>query len=92
MQYYTGNLEPGLDFGRYGVLPREPDTWLDFRIDYKKAFQAYSSLQYGPIDSVYIVYFGLKNELTDESGVFDVDKAERLVRGEDPEIFEEYDG
>ncbi|KAF4631517.1 hypothetical protein G7Y89_g6618 [Cudoniella acicularis] len=77
-----------LEFGRYGVLPREHDTWYDFRIDHKKATEVFISLQEGDQEIVYPVYFGHKEELTDEHGVFDVDKAERFVEGEDPAMFE----
>jgi len=33
-----------------------------------------------------IVYFGFKENLTNEDGVFDVDRAQSLVLGEDPEL------
>jgi hypothetical protein len=87
IQYYARELdpldppEPALEFGEFGVLPR--NTWYDFRIDYKGADWVHIHLMYGPIDSVYPTYFGRKEELTDERGVFNVAKAEHLVRGED---------
>jgi hypothetical protein len=88
MQYYSRELEdlgpnePDLEFGEYGLLPRERSTWYDFRIDYQEAFEVWSSLMFGPPDGVYPVYFGLKEDLTDERGVFNVTEATRLVRGE----------
>jgi hypothetical protein len=36
---------------------------------------------FGPPDGVYPVYFGRKEDLTDERGVFNVTEATRLVRG-----------
>jgi hypothetical protein len=80
IQYYARELDPPEEFG---VLPREHNTWYDFRIDFKGAASVYIHLTNGPIDSVYPTYFGRKEELTDERGVFNVAKAERLVRGED---------
>lgn len=91
IQYYARELpeldpeEDGMPFGELGILPRERNTWHDFRIDYKRAGEVYVSLLYGYPGSVYPVYFGRKEELTDEHGVFDVAKAERLVGGEDPD-------
>ena len=88
IQYYARELdppEPALEFGEFGVLPREHNTWYDFRIDYTGAGEVYVDLTNGPIDSVYPTFFGRKEELTDERGVFNVAKATRLVRGEDPD-------
>jgi hypothetical protein len=84
IQYYA-HPEPALEFGGFGVLPRERNTWYDFRIDYKGAAWVYIDLTNGPIDSVYPAYFGRKEELTDERGVFNAAKAGRLVGGEDPD-------
>jgi hypothetical protein len=88
MQYYARELdspEGPLEFEEFGVLPREHNTWYDFRIDYKGAATVYVDLTHGPIDTVYPTYFGRKEELTDERGAFNVAKARRLVRGEDPD-------
>ena len=63
IQYYARELdhpEPALEFGEFGVLPRERNTWYDFRIDYKGAAWVYIDLINGPIDSVYPAYFGLQ--------------------------------
>ena len=88
IQYYARELdspEGPLEFEEFGVLPREHNTWYDFRIDYKGAAWVYIDLMYGPIDSVYPAYFGRKEELTDERGVFNAAKAGRLAGGEDPD-------
>jgi hypothetical protein len=89
IQSYARELdppEPALEFGEFGVLPREHNTWYDFRIDYKGADWVVIHLtKNGPLDSIYPTYFGRKEELTDERGIFNVAKAKRLVRGEDPD-------
>lgn len=83
---FHSRVEPEpLEFGRYGVLPQEQNTWYNFRVELSKADPVLCSLSEGAFDCVYPVYFGHKEMLTDVHGVFDVDKAERLVRGEDPE-------
>jgi hypothetical protein len=86
IQYYAEELdppEPALEFGEFGALPQEPNTWYDYRIDYKGAALVHIALTYGPFDTAYPTYFGRKEELTDEHGVFNVAMADRLVRGED---------
>ena len=85
MQKYNRG-EPIHEFGRYGILPPEGDTWYDFRIDHKRADEIWSALSHGAFNCVYPVYFGLKEELTDKNGVFDVARAERLTAGEDPGV------
>jgi len=87
IQFYDeelDNSEP-LEFGEFGELPREHNKWYDFRVDYKGASLVTVDLTNGPIDYVYPVYFGRKEELTDKHGVFNVAKADRLVRGQDPD-------
>ena len=75
-----------LEFGRYGYLPPEGDIWYDFRIDFERAIDVETDLKFGSIDTVYPVYFGLKEELTDKHGVFDVVKAGRLIEGSDRSV------
>ncbi|KAF1990256.1 hypothetical protein K402DRAFT_389883 [Aulographum hederae CBS 113979] len=67
----------------FGPLPREEDVWYDFRVDYRDAAEVYVDLGYGPLDTVLPTYFGRKEELTDEKGVFDVKRALRFVKGEE---------
>lgn len=74
--------------GRYGFLPRDADTWYEFRIDHKKASQVLISLSEVDQGLSYPVYYGLKEQLMDERGIFDVDKAEKMLEEHDPEIFE----
>lgn len=88
IKFYARELdspEGPLEFGEFGVLPREHNTWYDFRIDYKGAASVYIDLTNGPRDWDYPTYFGRKEELTDERGVFNVAKVNRLARGEDPD-------
>ncbi|PGH16847.1 hypothetical protein AJ79_01491 [Helicocarpus griseus UAMH5409] len=77
-------VEP-LVFEEWGPLPPQTNTWYDFRIDYQGAALMYIGLVYCPPDSAYPAYFGRREQLTDEHGVFDVVKADRYVSGEDPE-------
>ena len=95
MQWYAAELEPlpedagdpgpAFNFPKFGVLPKESNLWYDFRVDYTESVDVIVCLNYVSPDGVYPVYFGLKEELTDERGVFDVVRARRLVRGEDPD-------
>ena len=88
IQYYAREMdppEPFLEFPEFGILPRENNIWYDFRIDYKGAASVYIDLTMcEPMETIYPTYFGLKEELTDERGVFNVTKARRFVIGEDP--------
>jgi hypothetical protein len=91
MQYYSPEIEPPpledgeFEFGEFGILPRERNMWYDWRVDYKHASAVLADLEYGPIDSVYPTYFGRKEELTDEHGIFNMIKAACYVCGEDPD-------
>ncbi|EEP77045.1 predicted protein [Uncinocarpus reesii 1704] len=85
MCHYNYLRDPGdgLEFGDFGVLPREPNVWYDFRIDYRGAHMVCVALHYVPPDLSYPAYFGCKEKFTDEHGVFDVQKALRY--GLDPD-------
>jgi hypothetical protein len=80
IQFYNDPKGPKLECGDFGILPKEFGVWYEFRIDYKKAFDVIASFEVGDYDKVYSVYFGRKEELTDEHGVFDVAKAEVLMQ------------
>ncbi|KAI4861813.1 hypothetical protein F4820DRAFT_464390 [Hypoxylon rubiginosum] len=70
-----------LEFDGYGQLPAEKKKkkkWYSFRIKYKDSFNVYAALTQGVFDLVYPTYFGRKDELTDNEGIFNVDKAEEL--------------
>jgi hypothetical protein len=82
MHFYSG--EP-LEYEPYGLLPRSSNTWYEFRIDHKGADKLYTSLNFGMFEFVFPVYFGRKEELTDENGIFDVERAERICATGDPE-------
>ncbi|ETS86902.1 hypothetical protein PFICI_00730 [Pestalotiopsis fici W106-1] len=80
----SGDLTPegegdyGLEFEGYGKLPAKENTWYSFRIRYQDSFNIYAALSYGAIDVVYPVYFGRTDELVDDNGVFNVERAEAL--------------
>ncbi|KAI0183360.1 hypothetical protein EV127DRAFT_447384 [Xylaria flabelliformis] len=81
IQFYS--RAPGVEIADEGVFPKETDKWHDFRIDYRDAEALTSSLQFGASDVVYPVYFGRKEELTNERGIFDVSRAEKICIGEE---------
>lgn len=83
MSHFYPKMDPPLEFGRYGELPKEGDTWYDYRIEYERAADLDAALTTTAPDCTYPVYFGLKEELTDEHGVFDVARATRLSSGEE---------
>lgn len=69
----------GDDFGPpYGVLPPKSETWYDFRVHPEDATKVVACLGYAP-DLSYPYYYARKEEFTDENGVFDVDKADRVM-------------
>ncbi|KAF2228990.1 hypothetical protein EV356DRAFT_571457 [Viridothelium virens] len=70
----------------YGALPRDRNAWYSFRIDHSKADLVAASLTETEEEITFPVYFERKEELTDENGVFNVDKAELLVAGKDPDL------
>ncbi|KAI2623908.1 hypothetical protein GGS26DRAFT_213869 [Hypomontagnella submonticulosa] len=76
MQYY--NEGPELEFPPYGTLPPENNKWYSFRIKYKDAFAFDAALSFGAFDVVFPTYFGRKDVLTDEQGIFDVQRAEKM--------------
>lgn len=77
------NEKPGLDFPPYGTLPPEENAWYSFRIRYNDAFTLVAALTETAFDVSYPVYFGRKDEFTNEEGVFEVQKAEKAAAGED---------
>ncbi|KAF2149145.1 hypothetical protein K461DRAFT_324551 [Myriangium duriaei CBS 260.36] len=60
-----------------------PDIWYGFRVDYKQIKTLFAHLEFYPPEMVDPVYFNNHDELTDENGIFDMDKADRLVSGEE---------
>jgi hypothetical protein len=83
MIFINGVADP-LTFPGWGVLPKEHDVWYDFRIDYKCVGSALFQLDgYGPLETIYPTWFGRKEELTNELGVFADARADSLVKGED---------
>lgn len=72
------NEGEGLDMADFGPLPREANTWYCFRVSYKEVETVHSVLYYGPTEA-WPVYYGCKDELTDEQGIFQVAKAQKLL-------------
>ncbi|KAF1936513.1 hypothetical protein EJ02DRAFT_470390 [Clathrospora elynae] len=66
----------------YGVLPPKPNTWWDFRIHPEQADRVIAGLHFVESDVSCPRYFGRKEELTDENGVLDAAKADRMVNGD----------
>ncbi|KAJ5195303.1 uncharacterized protein N7498_008741 [Penicillium cinerascens] len=80
---------PSEDFPEWGgPLPPQINTWYNWRIKPDGAPEVYISLVYGPPESVLPTYFARKEELTNEKGVFDTDKAGSYVMGKYPETGE----
>ena len=75
-------MHHNFDFDDFGLLPPTANTWNDFRVHYSGAVEVVVCLGYVSPDCVYPVYFGRKEELTDENGVFDVARSKRIIRGE----------
>ncbi|KAI1772035.1 hypothetical protein F4818DRAFT_185775 [Hypoxylon cercidicola] len=78
--YYNDNSDD-MEFEEFegGKLPAKNDTWYEFRIKYKDSFPIFAALSETEPDVVYPTYFGRKDECTDKDGIFDVEKAERLL-------------
>lgn len=85
VSYFESDPHPEdpIEYEGFGRLPREPNAWVDFRVPYQAVYTIQASLMHGAPQFVYPVYFGCAQELTDENGVFDVQRAERMVRGEE---------
>jgi hypothetical protein len=87
------DLEP--TFPPFGILP-PPDkanTWWSFRVKRTDALQAMLDLGEFGIPETVLAYYGYKERLTDEQGVFDVARASRITLGEDPEaVLSEVEG
>lgn len=68
--------EPIYEDDEFGVPPREQAIWYDYRIDYRQAIEAITSLtMHEPYKTFYPTYFGRKETLTDQNGIFDVARA-----------------
>ncbi|ETS83890.1 hypothetical protein PFICI_05766 [Pestalotiopsis fici W106-1] len=80
MQFF--NKKPGIDFPPYGILPPEEEAWYSFRIPAKDAFTLVAALTETALDVAYPVYFGRKDEFTNEQGVFEVHRADNAAAGE----------
>ena len=79
--------EDMLPWPELGELP-PPDkeyTWWSYRVSFKDAAEALLALGPECMGEVDVPYYGLKDRLTDENGVFNVVKARRIAMGEDYE-------
>jgi hypothetical protein len=81
----TDDLE--LPWPPFGILPPrdKSNTWWSYRVDMKDALEVLLDLGEFGILEVVLPYYGYKDRLTDERGVFSVSKARRITLGEDPE-------
>jgi len=71
-------------FGR--LPPRDKgNTWWSYRVESKGAYDALLDLGEFGVFEARLPYYGYKDRLTDEHGVFNVAKATRITLGEDPE-------
>lgn len=72
--------EPGTPqrFPPFGVLPRETDTWYNYRVEFSYAPILDAQFGYGSSECWYPAYYGRKEDFTDEQGVFNVAEAERF--------------
>ena len=67
--------------------PRDKsNTWWSYRVDFKDAPDALLDLGEFRVLEAALPYYGYKDKLTDERGVFNVAKAKRITLGEDPEV------
>lgn len=79
MQYYAQYSGP---FGeRDELIPSETDKWYDFRVHYNEADAILVALKFGAPDINYPQFFGRKEELTDENGIFNTVKAMEPIGG-----------
>jgi hypothetical protein len=70
---------------KFGILPSKGDIWYDYRIDYRQAGEALVCfIMKKPYETFYPAFFGRKDALTDENGVFDVARAVHKMVEEDP--------
>ncbi|KAI1170209.1 hypothetical protein F4777DRAFT_584134 [Nemania sp. FL0916] len=81
MQFY--GRKPDNDDTEREPWPQENDSWHSYRVDYREAHKVIASFDEGDFDAIYPVYFGRKEELTDENGVFDVARAESICSGKE---------
>jgi hypothetical protein len=92
LTHYTrdsGIDEPEYEDDEFGVLPHEQAIWYDYRIDHGQEMEATLCLTtHSPYETFYPTYFGRKEALTNENGVFDVARAARFMAGEDPDAQE----
>ena len=79
--------EDMLSWPEIGEIPPsdKENTWWSYRVSFKDAPEAILALGPEGIDENDFPYYGLKDRLTDENGVFNVVKAGRIALGEDYE-------
>jgi hypothetical protein len=73
-------------FDKYGMLPPEPRTWTEWRIEYRHTPEVFAAVVYTAPDVTFPVYIGQQKQLTQNNGIFDVDRAERVILGEESNI------
>jgi hypothetical protein len=84
---YDEYEELPMGFPPFGILPPRDrnNTWWSYKVDFKDAPLAFLDLgEFGIVETA-LPYYGYKDRLTDERGVFNVKAARRIALGEDPE-------
>lgn len=74
-QFFPPSEKPTNVWVNYGPLPPVTRTWYEWRIEHTDWEEAVGSMTFNPPDMVDPVYYGMKDELTDERGVFNVTEA-----------------
>jgi len=79
--------EPDPGFPPFGILPPRDrnNTWWSYRVNFKDAPLALLDLGEFGIYETALPYYGYKDRLTDERGVFNAVNARRIGLGEYPE-------
>jgi hypothetical protein len=83
----TGEEDLRRHWPPFGILPPpdKDDTWWSYRVKLEDANDALLDLSEFGIMEARPTYYGYKDRLTDEHGVFNVVKGRRITFGEDPE-------
>lgn len=89
---WVSHYEPNNDlspwvFAGFGALPREFDTWYNYRVEFSYAHYFPVAFNYSIPEVVYPAFFGRKEDFTDEQGVFDFAAAQRFSQEYNPEDY-----
>ncbi|KAF2675479.1 hypothetical protein BT63DRAFT_450466 [Microthyrium microscopicum] len=79
----SANLVP-VEYESFGSLPKELHEWYEYRFDTKLSEKVQLHLLYLDEEMMYPVYLGRKEKFTNESGIFDVARADRIFHQREP--------